>query len=95
MRFKGLFVLRFSDFWVWGCARRIPAILVIIQPIAEQKYYVGALVYMSGCQNYGPFWVPLIIRHLLFRVPKKGPLILRTTHMFCPPALSWSRKRKS
>ena len=42
MRFNGLFVLRFSDFWVWGCARRIPAILVIIQPIAEQKYYVGA-----------------------------------------------------
>ena len=20
-----------------------------------------------------PFWVPVIIRHLLFRVPKKGP----------------------
>ena len=20
-----------------------------------------------------PFWVPIIIRHLLFRVPKKGP----------------------
>ena len=28
---------------------------------------------MGGCQNYGPFWVPIIIRHLLFRVPKKGP----------------------
>ena len=20
-----------------------------------------------------PFWVPIIVRHLLFRVPKKGP----------------------
>ena len=25
-----------------------------------------------------PFWVPTIVRHLLFRVPKKG--ILTTTH---------------
>ena len=28
-----------------------------------------------------PFWVPNIIRHLLFRVPKKGTLILTTTHI--------------
>ena len=28
-----------------------------------------------------PFWVPNIVRHLLFRVPKKGALILTTTHM--------------
>ena len=28
-----------------------------------------------------PFWVPIIIRHLLFRAPKKGPLILTTTHI--------------
>ena len=27
------------------------------------------------------FWVLIIIRHLLFRVPKKGTLILTTTHM--------------
>ena len=27
-----------------------------------------------------PFWVPIIIRHLLFRVPKKG-LILTTTQL--------------
>ena len=37
---------------------------------------------MGGCQNYGPFfWVLNIIRHLLFRVPKKGLIILTTTHM--------------
>ena len=28
-----------------------------------------------------PFWVPIIIRHLLFRVPKKGTIILTTTHL--------------
>ena len=28
-----------------------------------------------------PFWVLNIIRHLIFRVPKKGTLILTTTHM--------------
>ena len=26
----------------------------------------------GGCQNYGPFWIPVIIRHLILRVPKKG-----------------------
>ena len=36
---------------------------------------------MGGCQNYGPFLGPNIIRHLLFRVPKEGTLILTTTHM--------------
>ena len=26
-----------------------------------------------GCQSYGPFFgIPIIIRHLIFRVPKKG-----------------------
>ena len=28
-----------------------------------------------------PFWVPIIIGHLLFRVPKKGTLILTTTQV--------------
>ena len=26
--------------------------------------------YMGGCQNYGPFLGPIIIRHLIFRDPK-------------------------
>ena len=30
-------------------------------------------IYMVGCQNYGPFLGPIIIRPLIFRVPKKGP----------------------
>ena len=29
-----------------------------------------------------PFWVPIIVRHLIFRVPKKGTLILTTTHIY-------------
>ena len=28
-----------------------------------------------------PFWVLIIIRHLLFRVPQKSTLILKTTHV--------------
>ena len=28
-----------------------------------------------------PFWVLMIIRHLIFRVPQKGAIILTTTHM--------------
>ena len=34
-----------------------------------------------------PLWVPNIIRHLLFRVPKKGVLILTTTHQACDSAV--------
>ena len=30
--------------------------------------------YMGGCQNYGSFWIPIIIRHLvLLRGTQKGP----------------------
>ena len=28
-----------------------------------------------------PFWVPIIIRHLILRVPQKGIIILTTTHV--------------
>ena len=28
-----------------------------------------------------PFWIPIIIRPLIFRVPKKGTIILTTTHL--------------
>ena len=28
---------------------------------------------MGGYQNYGPFLGPYVIRHLVFRGPKKGP----------------------
>ena len=31
---------------------------------------------------FGPFLVPIIVRHLIFRVPKKGVIILTTTHMW-------------
>ena len=29
--------------------------------------------YMGGSQNYGPFLAPILIRHLIFRGPKRGP----------------------
>ena len=29
-----------------------------------------------------PFWIPIIIRHLIFRVPKKGAIVLTTTHIY-------------
>ena len=28
-----------------------------------------------------PFWIPIIVRPLIFRVPKKGTIILTTTHI--------------
>ena len=30
-----------------------------------------------------PFWIPIILRHLIFRVPQKGTIILTTTHIAC------------
>ena len=34
----------------------------------------GGGMYVGGCQKlWSLFWVPNIIRHLLFKVPKKGP----------------------
>ena len=29
-----------------------------------------------------PFWVPINVRHLLFRVPQKETIILITTHIY-------------
>ena len=50
--------------------------------------YIGFIGYMGGCQNYGRFWIPIIIRHLISRVPKKGTIILTITHieeeLWCP-----------
>ena len=38
---------------------------------------VGRVLYlpnhMNGCQNYGPFLGPIIIRQLILRGPKRGP----------------------
>ena len=32
----------------------------------RQAHNHSSCEYMGGCQNYGPFWVPIIVRHLLF-----------------------------
>ena len=44
--------------------------------VAKPQNYVGVVVKIRV-----PLWVLNIIRHLLFRVPKKGTLILTTTRM--------------
>ena len=28
-----------------------------------------------------PFWIPILIRHIIFRVPKKGTKILTSAHL--------------
>ena len=38
----------------------------LLQPSLQE--FIGLVVKMMV-----PFWVPIIVRHLLFRVPKKGP----------------------
>ena len=38
------------------------------------------LTLMCGVvKNYGPFWVPIIVRHLIFGVTQQGTIILTTT----------------
>ena len=41
---------------------------------------LGAEIQLGACQNYGPCWIPTIVRRLMFRVPKKGSIFLTTTH---------------
>ena len=41
-----------------------------------------------------PFWIPIIIRSLIFRVPKKRTIILTTTHMYVI-SLDCARRRAS
>ena len=40
------------------------------------RFWLKAWKDLGGCQNYGPFWVPIIIRHLL------GPTISKRDHNF-------------
>ena len=37
------------------------------------------------------FWIPIIIRHLIFRVPKKVPLILGNYHMCAQPETPFTK----
>ena len=39
------------------------------------------------------FWIPIIIRHLIFRVPKKGTIILTTTHQGAPVRQTYMAQR--
>ena len=44
------------------------------------------ICYMAGCQNYGPLLGPLTTRCRLIIGPKKGTIVLTTTHIVfvCP-----------
>ena len=35
------------------------------------NYYSILGLYLGGCQIMVPFWIPIVIRHLIFRVPKR------------------------
>ena len=41
--------------------------------IRLERLLCGYSKHMGGCRNHGPFWAPIIVRHLIFRVPIKGP----------------------
>ena len=56
------------------CCRDIPDMLR--SSGARSTVSDAPYAYMGGCQNYGPVWVPIIIRHLLtyyLRYPKRDP----------------------
>ena len=37
------------------------------------RFGKGKVLQVVGCQSYGPFWVPTMLRLLKFGVPNKGP----------------------
>ena len=39
---------------------------------AHRDLQFGRLLYMGGCQKYGPFWGPSIIWHQILEDPKEG-----------------------
>ena len=54
-----------------------PGLAVVLARAADGFYRI----HMGGCQNYGPFWGPLIIRCRIILRTQKGTIILTTTHM--------------
>ena len=57
----------------WIVSARKKEVLLQDLPLQSLMREGNKLCYMGGCQNYGPFFgYPIIIRHLLFKVPKKG-----------------------
>ena len=44
-----------------------------IDRLADREPLMFGNSHMNGCQNYGPLLGPIIIRHLIFRGPKRGP----------------------
>ena len=38
----------------------------------KKKQRKGSVIWVA-VKIIVPFWVPIIVRHLIFRVPKKGP----------------------
>ena len=44
----------------------------VVEAVAQSEAAALA-VHAGGCQNYGLFLDPFLLRHLILRVPKKGP----------------------
>ena len=47
--------------------------MYVYEEMTTISKHKGSLVHVGGCQNHGPFLGPIIVRPLIFRVPKKGP----------------------
>ena len=64
--------LKFSEPPVAFCKGLDPKALGVLQGNCKCIRYIYIYIYMGCCQNYGsPFWIPVIIWHLIFRIPKK------------------------
>ena len=51
------------------------------KPVSPATSLRGTLSKWVAVKIMVPFWVLIIIRHLIFRVPQKGAIILTTTQM--------------
>ena len=64
--------------------------------VGSMSFWLARIVsatHMGGCQNDGPFWVLSIIRHLVFRGPKRGPRFDNHPYGGCQydrPGLIWA-----
>ena len=48
-----------------------------------QVWFGPGFTYGPNSKFMVPFWIPIIIRHIASRAPRKGPIILTTTYLEC------------
>ena len=64
----GLWVYRIRRLGCSAGVQRFRVYGVEVQAFRDSRITIWVVV-----KNRVPFWVPNIVRHLIFRVPKKGP----------------------